>query len=155
MLSQIKPALMMTIVLTVLTGIIYPLVVTGFAQTFFAQAANGSLVKRNGVVVGSALIGQKFTNPEYFHPRPSAAGSNGYDASASSGSNLGPTNPDLAKRLQKDSAAYRLANQTATIPADAITTSASGLDPDISPAYALLQVKRVAHARAISDADLE
>src|SRR5947209_4673249 len=151
MLSQIKPALMMTIVLSVLTGIIYPLVVTGFAQTFFAQAANGSLVKRNGVVVGSALIGQNFTKPEYFHPRPSAAGTNGYDASASSGSNLGPTNPDLAKRLQKDSAAYRAENGTSVVPADAITTSGSGLDPDISPANALLQVHRVAHARNASE----
>jgi K+-transporting ATPase ATPase C chain len=156
MLSQIKPALLMTLVLTVLTGLIYPLAVTGFSQVLFHRTANGSLVTRNGVVVGSTLIAQNFSKPEYFHPRPSAAGTNGYDATASSGSNLGPTNPDLAKRLQKDSAAYRAENQvTGPIPSDAITTSGSGLDPDISPANALLQARRVAHARNVSDDEMQ
>ena len=156
MFSQLKPAILMTIALTVITGLIYPLAVTGAAQVLFHHQANGSLITRNGAVIGSSLIAQSFTKPEYFHPRPSAAGSNGYDPTSSGGSNLGPTNPDLAKRLQKDAAAYRSDNQSGgLIPADAITASGSGLDPDISPANALTQVHRVARARGASEGDVE
>ncbi len=152
MLSELKPAILMTIVLTVLTGILYPLAMTGVAQALFHKQANGSLIVRNGTVIGSEIIGQNFTKPEYFHPRPSAAGSNGYDAAASGGSNLGPTNPALADRLTKDAAQFRKDNPdfTGAIPADAITTSASGLDPEISPANALAQAARVAEARKAS-----
>lgn len=149
MLAHIKPAIMLTLVLTVLTGVIYPLAVTGLAGLMFPHQAGGSLTP-----VGSELIGQNFTRAEYFHPRPSAAG-NGYDAGASSGSNLGPTNPDLAKRLTKDAAAYRAENHwTQEIPADAITTSGSGLDPDITPANALIQAGRVALARGATADDV-
>jgi len=151
MLGQLKPAILITIVLTVLTGLAYPLAITGLCQILFHRQANGSLVARNGRVVGSQLIAQNFTKPEYFHPRPSAAGQDGFDPTASGGSTLGPTNPALAERLKKDAAAYRAENQTAdAIPADAITTSGSGLDPDISPANALVQAARVAHARGAS-----
>src|ERR1700744_6116579 len=132
MLSELKPAILITIVLTVLTGILYPLGITGVAQVMFPKQANGSLIERNGVVIGSELIGQNFSKPEYFHPRPSAAGSNGYDATASGGSNLGPTNPALADRLTKDAAQFRKDTPEfpGAIPADAITASASGLDPE-------------------------
>lgn len=148
MFAQLRPAILMTLVLTVLTGLLYPLGVTGVSQILFHDQANGSLVTKNGRVIGSRLIGQNFAAPEYFHPRPSAAGSNGYDASASSGSNLGPTNPDLAKRLKKDGDAYRADTGSKTpLPADAITASGSGLDPDITPANAFLQTERVAQAR--------
>lgn len=151
MLGQLKPAILITIVLTVLTGLAYPLAITGLCQLLFHRQANGSLVVHNGRVVGSALIAQNFTKPEYFHPRPSAAGQNGFDATSSGGSTLGPTNPALAGRLKKDAAAYRAENQTADpIPADAITTSGSGLDPDISPANALIQAARVARVRGAS-----
>jgi potassium-transporting ATPase KdpC subunit len=148
MLSELKPAILITIVFTILTGLIYPLAVTGAAQVLFHHQADGSLIERNGHVIGSELIGQNFTKPEYFHPRPSAAG-NGYDAANSSGSNLGPTNPALADRLTKDAAQFRKDNPeyTGPIPADAITTSGSGLDPDITPANAAAQVPRVAKAR--------
>jgi K+-transporting ATPase ATPase C chain len=151
-LSELKPAILFTIVLTVLTGILYPLAMTGVAQALFHKQANGSLIERNGTVIGSEIIGQNFTKPEYFHPRPSAAGSNGYDATSSGGSNLGPSNPALADRLTKDAAQFRKDNPdfTGPIPADAITTSASGLDPEISPANALAQAPRVAQARQAS-----
>jgi K+-transporting ATPase ATPase C chain len=150
MLSELKPAILITIVLTILTGLLYPLAVTGAAQALFHKQANGSLFERNGQVIGSELIGQNFTKPEYFHPRPSAAG-NGYDAANSSGSNLGPTNPALADRLTKDAAQFRKDNPdfSGPIPADAITTSASGLDPEITPANALAQAPRVAKARNV------
>jgi len=151
MLSELKPAILITIVLTILTGILYPLAVTGAAQALFHKQANGSLIERNGQVVGSELIGQNFTKPEYFHPRPSAAG-NGYDAANSGGSNLGPTNPALADRLTKDAAQFRKDNPdfTGPIPSDAITTSASGLDPEITPANAMAQSARVAKARGVA-----
>ena len=151
MFSEFKPAILMTLVFTVLTGIFYPLAITGAAQAMFHKQANGSLIERNGKVIGSEHIGQNFTKPEYFHPRPSAAGS-GYDAANSGGSNLGPTNPALADRLTKDAAQFRKDNPdfTGPLPADAITTSASGLDPDITPANAMAQAARVARARATS-----
>ncbi len=145
------PAVGLTLVLTVLTGLIYPLLVTGLAQAFFHRQANGSLIEVNGKLVGSALIGQQFTRPEYFHGRPSAAG-NGYDAANSGGSNLGPTNRNLVSRVQDDIGKFRRENPTYTgpIPADLLTTSGSGLDPHISPASAYAQVDRVAKARGVS-----
>ena len=151
MFSEFKPAILMTLVFTVLTGIFYPLAITGAAQAMFHKQANGSLIERNGKVIGSEHIGQNFTKPEYFHPRPSAAGS-GYDAANSGGSILGPTNPALADRLTKDAAQFRKDNPdfTGPLPADAITTSASGLDPDITPANAMAQAARVARARGTS-----
>jgi len=152
MLSELKPAILITIVFTIITGIAYPLAVTGVAQALFHHQANGSLIELNGKVIGSELIGQNFTKAEYFHPRPSAAGSNGYDATASGGSNLGPTNPALNDRLTKDAAQFRKDNPdfTGPIPADAITASGSGLDPEISPANALAQAPRVAKARGLA-----
>jgi K+-transporting ATPase ATPase C chain len=149
MLCELKPAILITLLFTVLTGIMYPLAVTGLSQTIFPRQANGSLIERNGTVIGSPIIGQNFASPKYFHPRPSAAGSNGYDATASGGSNLGPTNPALSDRLAKDAAQFHKDNPdfTGAIPADAITASGSGLDPEISPANALAQAVRVAQAR--------
>jgi K+-transporting ATPase ATPase C chain len=152
MFKELKSAILITIMMTILTGIAYPLAVTGIAQAIFHKQANGSLIERDGKVIGSELIGQSFAKPEYFHPRPSAAGSNGYDASSSGGSNLGPTNPALADRLKKDGEQFRKDNPdyTGPIPADAITASGSGLDPEISPANALAQAARVAKARGTS-----
>jgi potassium-transporting ATPase KdpC subunit len=149
MLKEMKPAILITFALTILTGILYPLAVTGLAQTLFHRQANGSLIERDGKVIGSEIIAQNFTKPEYFHPRLSQ---NAYDAANSGGSNLGPTNPALADRLTKDAAQFRKDNPdyTGPIPADAITTSASGLDPEISPANALAQAARVARARGAS-----
>jgi K+-transporting ATPase ATPase C chain len=152
MLSEIKPAILMTLVLTAVTGLIYPFAITGVAQVLFPHAANGSLITVNGQVTGSSLIGQNFAKPGYFHPRPSAAGEKGYDAASSGGSNLATTNPALDKRLAEAAAAFRKENPafTGAIPADAITTSGSGLDPHISPATALAQCERVAAARGVS-----
>ena len=154
MLSELKPAILITIVFTILTGILYPLAVTGVAQLVFPHQANGSIASVHGKEVGSTLLAQNFTRPEYFHPRPSAAGDKGYDpiAAAGSASNLGPTNPALADRLKKDAAAFRKDNPdyTGPIPSDAITTSGSGLDPDISPANAMAQSARVAKARNLT-----
>jgi K+-transporting ATPase ATPase C chain len=151
MLSDIRPALVSTVMFTLLLGVAYPLAITGVAKVAFPYQAGGSLLHdASGQVIGSALIGQGFAKDEYLHPRPSAAGSNGYDASASSGSNYGPLNPDLAKRVKADAAALRASTGHAEIPDDAITTSASGLDPDISPAYARLQAERIAKARGVS-----
>lgn len=157
MLSELKPAILITFVFTLLTGILYPLAMTGIAQTIFPKQANGSLIQANGKVIGSELIGQNFAKPEYFHPRPSAAGANGYDAANTSGSNLGPTNPALADRLTKGAAQFRQENPdfNGAIPADAITTSASGIDPDISPANAMAQVARVAKARGMQESAVE
>ena len=145
------PAVLMTLVLTVLTGLVYPLVVTGLAQVLFHHQANGSLIAVNGKIVGSELIGQKFTRPEYFHGRPSAAG-DGYDAANSGATNLGPTNQHLVDRVRDDVKKFRQENPTYTgpIPADLLTTSASGLDPHISPESAFAQVDRVAKARGVT-----
>ena len=142
----------MTLVMTVLTGLIYPLAVTGLCQVFLRDKANGSLVMMNGQVVGSEFIGQNFTKPEYFQPRPSAAGNDGYDATASGGSNLGPTNKKLIDRVQASVGKFRKENPDyqGAIPADLLTTSGSGLDPHISPASAEAQVERVAKARGTS-----
>ena len=151
MLSQIRPAIVSTVLFTLLLGVAYPLVVTGIAKVAFPAQAEGSLIRNaSGQVIGSALIAQGFAKPEYLHPRPSAAGM-GYDASNSSGSNYGPLNPDLIKRVKGDADALRVSG-IATVPADAVTTSASGLDPDISPAYAQLQAERVAKARGVAPA---
>ncbi len=149
---QIGPALRITQFMTVLTGLIYPGLVTGICQLLFPHRANGSMVEANGKVAGSELIGQNFTKPQYFHPRPSAAGNDGYDASASNASNYGPTNQKLIDRVKGDIAKFRQENPgyQGPIPADLLTTSASGLDPDISPASALAQAPRVAEARGIS-----
>ena len=151
MRRQLAPALMVFIALTLLTGIAYPLAVTGVAQVAFPGRADGSLIERGGRVVGSRLIGQAFTEPRYFHPRPSAAGE-GYDGIASSASNLGPTNPELIDEVRARSAAYRRENDLRPgqrVPIDAVTTSGSGLDPDISVANARLQAARVARARSL------
>ncbi len=155
MLSQIRPAIVATLFFTLLLGVAYPLAVTGIAQVAFPAQAEGSLVRdAHGQVVGSALIGQAFAKPQYLHPRPSAAGNDGYDASNSSGSNLGPLNPDLAKRIAKDAAGLA-AEGTGPVPADALTTSASGLDPDVSPANAQRQAARIAQARGVAPAAVQ
>jgi potassium-transporting ATPase KdpC subunit len=156
MFQQLLPGFRMTLVMTVLTGLLYPGLVTGLCQLMFRDQANGSLKTVNGQAVGSALIGQPFSKPEYFHPRPSAAG-NGYDALASSGSNFGPTNPKLADRVKADAAAFRKDNPDfhGNLPADLVTASGSGLDPHISPASAEAQVARVAHARGASLPEIE
>jgi potassium-transporting ATPase KdpC subunit len=152
MRRQLVPALVMTLCLTALVGIIYPLAVSGAAGIFFSHKASGSFVERNGTVVGSSLIGQNFADPKYFWPRPSAAGEDGYDGLASSASNLGPSNEKLLDAVKERVAAYRGANglgPEATVPVDAVTASASGLDPHISVANARLQAGRVAQARSV------
>jgi K+-transporting ATPase ATPase C chain len=149
--NQLRPAIVMTLLLCLITGFVYPGVVTGLAQVLFHRQANGSLVEVNGKVVGSALIGQAFTQPWYFHPRPSAAGA-GYDATASSGTNKGPTDAKLADTLIAGAVDSVVKNDHAIkgqIPSDMVTASGSGLDPHISPANALLQVERVAAARGV------
>jgi K+-transporting ATPase ATPase C chain len=144
----------MVVSLTILLGIIYPAIMTGFAQVLFPNQANGSLVRdHSGTVVGSSLLAQNFSKREYFHPRPSAAGDNGYDPLSSGGSNLGPTNQKLVDSVKDRADAYRQENDLSPdtlIPADAVTASGSGLDPDISPANAQLQVARIARARGTS-----
>jgi K+-transporting ATPase ATPase C chain len=150
LIRQLAPAVIAVLAFTVLCGIVYPLVVTAIAQVAFHDKANGSLVEVDGRVVGSSLIGQQFTAPGYFHPRPSAAGT-GYNGLASSASNLGPTNPNLLSSVEDRVAAYREENGLAagqSVPVDAVTASASGLDPEISVANAKLQAARVAKARA-------
>jgi potassium-transporting ATPase KdpC subunit len=156
MRRQLLPALRIVLVFTVLLGLAYPLVVTGVAQGLWSDKADGSLVKVDGKVVGSSLLGQTFTKAKYFHPRPSAAG-DGYDALASSASNLGPTNPTLIDNVKKAAAAYRRENGLPagfSVPIDAVTSSGSGLDPGISVANARLQAPRVADARGLTKAQV-
>jgi potassium-transporting ATPase KdpC subunit len=150
MKQNLKIAILMTVVTTVLLGVIYPLVVTGLAQVLFRDKANGQLIVRNGVVVGSRIIGQAFTAPGYLHSRPSAAG-NGYDAANSGGTNLGPTNHVLIDRVNSDVARLQAENPGQPVPIDLVTTSASGLDPDITPAAAEFQVPRLARERGLSE----
>ena len=150
MSSEIRPAILITLFLTAITGILYPLAMTGLAQVVFPHQANGSLMVEGGQVVGSELIGQNFSGEAYFHPRQSAAGTNGYDATASGGSNLGPNDAGLLKRIGDSARQLAQERPGAPIPVDLVTTSGSGLDPHISPAGAELQVARVAKARSLS-----
>lgn len=150
MLSQLRPCLVLFTFFMLLTGIAYPFAMTGGAQLLFPGKANGSLVIDDNVVRGSALIGQSFTQDKYFWPRISAAGA-GYDAGASSGANLGPTSKKLLDRIGADAERLKAANGVSTLPSDSVTSSGSGLDPDISPAYALIQVARVAKARNVPE----
>jgi K+-transporting ATPase ATPase C chain len=143
-------AVLYTVVTTVIFGLVYPFVVTGIAQVLFKDKANGQLLQRNGQLVGSLIIGQPFTSPGYFHSRPSAAG-NGYDAANSSGSNYAPTNKKLIDRVAGDVAALQLDHPNTEVPIDLVTTSGSGLDPDITPAAAEFQVTRIAHERSLSE----
>ena len=151
--ENLRIALLMTAVTTIILGLAYPLAITGLAQALFTDQADGQLLRQDGRLIGSRLIGQPFSGPGYFHPRPSAAG-NGYDATASSGSNLGPTNHALVNRVAEDVARLQAENPGQPVPIDLVTASASGLDPDISPAAAEFQIPRVAQARGITQNQL-
>jgi len=153
MKKHLTTAFLMTIATTILLGIIYPLLITALAQVLFKDKANGQIITRNGEAIGSHIIAQPFTGAKYFHPRPSAAG-NGYDAANSGGSNLGPTNQKLIDRMQADAKTLHDENPAQLIPVDLITTSASGFDPDITPAAAEFQIPRVAHERGLQESAL-
>lgn len=155
MKKNLTIAILYTIVTTVLLGIGYPLIVTAFAQLLFPKQANGSLITQNGKVVGSHLLGQPFTEPGYFWSRPSAAGPAGYDPTASGGSNLGPTNKTLVDRVNKSVEQVQATNPGTPVPVDLVTTSGSGLDPDITPAAAAFQIPRVAKERGMTDQDVQ
>jgi len=156
MLAQARAAIVATLFFTLLLGVGYPLLVTGIGQLAFPAQAGGGLIRdAAGQVIGSRLIAQNFAKPQYLHPRPSAAGADGYDASGSSGSNLGPTNPALIDRVAKAAASLRSEAGGGPIPADALTTSGSGLDPDVSPANARMQAARIAAARGVPTAQVQ
>lgn len=157
MLKELKPALLVLALMTVLTGVAYPLLVTGIAQGLFPDQANGSLIEQDGKVVGSALIGQPFSDPKHFWSRPSATGPVPYNAAASGGSNLGPLNPALEEAVKARIDALKAADpgQTAPIPVDLVTASSSGLDPHISPAAARWQAPRTARVRGLGEAEVE
>ncbi|MGC1431090.1 MAG: potassium-transporting ATPase subunit KdpC [Candidatus Sulfotelmatobacter sp.] len=150
MKKNLITAVLMTVVTTILFGLLFPLVITGMAQVLFPKQANGELVTRNGKMVGSRLIGQSFSSPGYFHSRPSSAGT-GYDATSSGGSNLGPTNQSLIARVRGDAERLQKENPETEIPMDLLTTSGSGLDPDISPEAAEFQVPRISRERGLSE----
>jgi potassium-transporting ATPase KdpC subunit len=165
MLQHIRPAIVMIVLFTALTGFVYPLAITGAAQLLLSQQANGGLIVKDGVVVGSSLIGQNFASAKYFHPRPSATSDTDpndssktidapYNAAASTGSNLGPTSQKLADRVKAGVATFQAVAGSAPVPADAVTTSASGLDPDVSPANAFAQVPAVAKARGLDESEV-
>jgi K+-transporting ATPase ATPase C chain len=153
-MKNLITAILMTIVTTVLLGLVYPLVVTGLAQVIFPDQANGQLIRKGGVIIGSRIIGQPFGGPGYFHSRPSAAGPAGYDAGGSSGSNLGPTNQKLIDRVKADVERLQAENPGKPVPIDLVTTSGSGLDPHISPAAAEFQIPRIARERKMSESEV-